>query len=150
MKKLLAVLLLSVSALFAQHGGGGHAGGGGHFGSSPAPRGEYREYHPQREYHGGWHRFGEPERGPFRPYFGVGVRVFVTPICPPRPFVYIGPPVGFYAPGPNFVWVSGHYDWDGYQYVWVDGQWVMTPFYGAVWVNPVYVGGYFHCGYWRH
>jgi hypothetical protein len=165
MKKLFAVLLLSASMMFAQHGGG-HQGGGFH-GNAPTPRPEYRgeqreyrgeqreyrgeqrEYRgEQREYHSGWHRFGEPGHREFRPFYG-GVRIFSTPICPPRVFVYVGPPVGYYSPGPNYVWVAGHYDWDGYQYVWVDGQWVLTPFYGAVWVNPVYVGGYFHCGFWR-
>ena len=100
MRKLFAVLLLSASMMFAQHGGG-HQGGGFH-GNAPTPRPEQREYRgEQREYHSGWHRFGEPGHREFRPFYG-GVRIFSTPICPPRVFVYVGPPVGQYkcaAPG---------------------------------------------------
>jgi hypothetical protein len=26
-------------------------------------------------------------------------------------------------PGPNFVWISGHWKWNGGRYVWMSGHW---------------------------
>ncbi|MFQ5706200.1 MAG: hypothetical protein ACE5HO_02055 [bacterium] len=42
-------------------------------------------------------------------------------------------------PGPNFVWVGGHWKWNGRTYVWASGQWVKKR-KGQVWVP----------GHWRH
>lgn len=47
-------------------------------------------------------------------------------------FVRIGPPpprreVIVQRPGPRHVWVSGYHRWDGRQYVWVPGTWVVPP-----------------------
>lgn len=27
-------------------------------------------------------------------------------------------------PGPNFVWIGGHWKWNGQRYVWTPGHWV--------------------------
>lgn len=38
------------------------------------------------------------------------------------------------APGPDYVWVSGHWKWNGSRYVWVDGYWQKAK-KGSVWVD---------------
>jgi len=49
---------------------------------------------------------------------------------PPAP-VYERAP---YAPGPGYVWLGGHYRWDGYRYVWVPGHYVRPPYGYSSWV----------------
>ena len=55
---------------------------------------------------------------------------------PPRPRpVYIvaaGPPADVVEvvpaqPGPEYVWVAGHYRWDSERYVWFAGHWAQPP-----------------------
>lgn len=41
-----------------------------------------------------------------------------APIPSPRN-EYVPPP-----PGPRMIWESGHWHWDGYQYVWIGGRYV--------------------------
>jgi len=43
-------------------------------------------------------------------------------------FVQVAPPpprreVRFAAPGPDYVWVDGHWAWRGNAYAWVPGSW---------------------------
>jgi hypothetical protein len=49
---------------------------------------------------------------------------------PPPRSVYVQP-----APYPGAVWVEGHWEWNGVQYVWVDGFWT-EPRPGYVYVQP--------------
>lgn len=44
------------------------------------------------------------------------------------------------APGPDYVWISGHHAWEGGQYVWAPGRWDRRPHAGARW----------KAGVWRH
>jgi len=39
------------------------------------------------------------------------------------------------APSPSYVWVTGRYEWNGVEYVWLPGQWEERPFDRAVWVS---------------
>jgi hypothetical protein len=38
------------------------------------------------------------------------------------------------APGPEYVWIGGHWRWQGTEYVWVDGRWDRGPNPRAKWV----------------
>jgi len=73
--------------------------------------------------------------------------------------VGFGPPefrteVAVESPGPGYFWVPGYYDWDGANYVWVQGTWVRPPHEYDVWVAPTYErrGDRFmyHRGHWRN
>lgn len=55
------------------------------------------------------------------------------------------------SPGYGYVWIDGHWDWDGYDWSWVRGRWVRErP--GYVYVAPYYdyvEGRYiYRSGYW--
>jgi len=39
------------------------------------------------------------------------------------------------SPGPNHVWVAGHYSWTSNLWAWVPGAWVTPPQPGAYWVE---------------
>ena len=39
------------------------------------------------------------------------------------------------APSPVYVWVTGGYDWNGVEYVWIPGQWEPRPYDRAVWIS---------------
>ena len=60
-----------------------------------------------------------------------------------------------YAPGPNYLWTPGYWDYGTGGYYWVPGAWVGAPYEGALW-TPGYWGSYnhryrWHRGYWgRH
>jgi hypothetical protein len=59
-------------------------------------------------------------------------------------YVRIGPPpprkeVLVVRPGPEYVWVKGYHRWDGNQYVWVPGSWVVPPRPHARWVDGRWV-----------
>jgi hypothetical protein len=43
------------------------------------------------------------------------------------------------APGPNYVWTSGYWSWQGH-WVWIGGRYVIRPHPHAVWV----------AGHWAH
>ncbi len=61
-----------------------------------------------------------------------GAREVVEPYPPPPPPVRMEePPV---APAPVDVWTPGHWEWNGREYVWAQGQWVEPPYANAVWV----------------
>ena len=64
--------------------------------------------------------------------------------CASRGAVYVGGPpaprVEYYgvAPGPEYVWLPGYYNYGSSGYVWVGGRWGRRPHSGARWVD----GGY--------
>lgn len=62
---------------------------------------------------------------------GAGIEVGVAP--PP-----FRAEVAIAAPGPEFVWVPGFWDWGGQQWVWVSGVWQRPPQPRAHWVRPHY------------
>jgi len=39
------------------------------------------------------------------------------------------------SPGPDYVWVAGHWRWHGRRWVWVRGAWLIPSRRGAVWVE---------------
>jgi hypothetical protein len=46
------------------------------------------------------------------------------------------PPVAqrpYQAPGRGYTWIPGYQRWDGRQYVWTGGRWVLPPRPRAVW-----------------
>ncbi len=61
--------------------------------------------------------------------------VVTAPTEPPPPRVETPPP----APGPSYVWMNGHWGWDGAQYVWTPGHYVVPPTTVARWTP----------GYWQ-
>ncbi len=68
---------------------------------------------------------------------------------PPPP---LGENVGL-PPRPGVVWRRGVWRWDGNDYQWVPGQWVVLPVRQAAWVPGRWVrtrrGWYFVEGHWR-
>jgi hypothetical protein len=60
------------------------------------------------------------------------------------------------TPGPDFVWIGGHYEYgvDAKSYTWKAGSWERPPHPGATWVAPRYEerGGkrIYHAGHWDH
>jgi len=50
---------------------------------------------------------------------------------PPPEVVETIPP----SPGPQYVWVRGHYRWEGSAYVWVPGHWQVPPQGYTEWVS---------------
>jgi hypothetical protein len=69
-----------------------------------------------------------------------------------RPPEYQAEVVGV-APGPNFFWVAGFWEWGGAEYRWVPGRWVVRPYPRAVWVRGHWRGTrngwYWVPGHWR-
>jgi hypothetical protein len=57
-----------------------------------------------------------------------GVAV-AAPVPPPALPAEVAPP----APGPDYVWTAGYYNWNGTAWVWAPGVWVLPPRRGAVW-----------------
>src|SRR5262249_13275820 len=57
------------------------------------------------------------------------------------------------APGPEYVWVRGYWQWTGTRYAWVSGHWVSRPRTTAVWVQGHWVsrgaGWVWVPGHWR-
>jgi hypothetical protein len=76
-----------------------------------------------------------------------GGEVVVSEAPPPPPSETV-----VVAPGPGYVWVAGAWVWNG-RWVWEAGHWAYPPYYGAVWVGPVWVRGPYgwrcHPGHWR-
>jgi hypothetical protein len=48
---------------------------------------------------------------------------------PPVPYEAVPP-----TPGPQYVWVPGHWQYAYNRWVWIRGEWVLAPYAGAVWV----------------
>lgn len=57
------------------------------------------------------------------------------------------------CPGPNYVWIKGHWQWDGMHYQRVHGHWVVRPTVSAMWVNGFWTKHHNHWrwteGYWQ-
>lgn len=57
------------------------------------------------------------------------------------------------SPGVNYVWVKGHWQWDGYRWVRVHGCWIARPHPTAVWVPGCWHEHHHHWrwteGYWQ-
>src|SRR5436189_1653735 len=66
-----------------------------------------------------------------------------APVILNRPLTKPPPPLRVEAtgrpPGPEYVWVSGHYEWNGRQYIWRAGRWVPKPYERAIYME----------GYWE-
>jgi hypothetical protein len=57
------------------------------------------------------------------------------------------------APQPGYVWIEGHWQWNGVRYVWVGGYYV-APRVGFAWVPHRWWRGprgrwHYGAGYWR-
>jgi len=50
-----------------------------------------------------------------------GERVYVREAPPVERVEVIGR-----APGPNYVWVAGRWNWDGRGYAWMPGRWIVA------------------------
>lgn len=76
--------------------------------------------------------------------FAMGVLAVATIGCassPPRRVIYVrrAPPAEIVEvipsqPGPAYVWVRGHFRWDGDDYHWVPGHWQVVPSGYREWV----------------
>ena len=60
----------------------------------------------------------------------LGSCIVAGPIVAPPP---LKKEVRSLKPGPNYVWISGHWKWTGSKYVWVSGYWSKAP-KGKIWV----------------
>jgi hypothetical protein len=74
--------------------------------------------------------------------------VATAPEPPPALPDYQQPP----APGDDYLWTPGYWNYASAGYYWVPGVWVQAPYAGALWTPPYwgFVGGhygFFH-GYW--
>ena len=58
----------------------------------------------------------------------------IVPTQPPPPLVEMSPP-----PSPGYAWDPGRWSWDGAEYVWRSGTYIVQPTNGAT----------FTPGYWR-
>jgi hypothetical protein len=67
---------------------------------------------------------------------------------PPELPVYVQP----LCPAEGYMWTPGYWAWDGNDYYWVPGTWVLVPEVGFLWTPPYWgwEGGryFFHEGYW--
>jgi hypothetical protein len=57
------------------------------------------------------------------------------------------------APGPDYVWIGGYWDWSWGHYAWIGGHWERPDHPRAEWIQPrwehrgdryVFVKGYWH------
>ena len=57
------------------------------------------------------------------------------------------------APGPDYVWIGGEYEWSGISWVWIGGHWGYPPHPHAVWIGGRawhdHYGWHHERGYWR-
>lgn len=57
------------------------------------------------------------------------------------------------CPGNSYVWIKGHWQWDGYRWVRVHGHWVEKPHAEAIWMPGCWCEHHHHWrwteGYWR-
>lgn len=82
------------------------------------------------------------------PYVQGGLAIVVD-VGPPA----IHPEVRVLAPGPEFLWVPGYWDWSERNWLWVSGSWQRPPHAGARWAAPRYrhrAGRWsYYRGHWR-
>ncbi len=64
------------------------------------------------------------------------VQAVIVPEPPPPPLTVVV--VETPTPGPDYLWMSGYWDWSGYQYAWVEAHWE-PPHYGYYWSPPSHV-----------
>lgn len=38
------------------------------------------------------------------------------------------------SPGPDYMWIKGHWRWNDVDWVWVKGRWIKRPSQNAVWI----------------
>ncbi len=57
-------------------------------------------------------------------------RTLIVEKEPPPPMKEVHTP----SPGPNQIWIDGHWEWKKGGYVWVPGHWVKKPKKHSVWV----------------
>jgi outer membrane lipoprotein SlyB len=88
--------------------------------------------------------------------FMINSPTTVTP--PAAPVIYQAPPptpteTVVAAPGPDYVWVDGEWEWGGAGWVWVGGHWMHPPYAGVVWVRGYSWhdrwGWHYERGHWR-
>lgn len=65
---------------------------------------------------------------------------YVEPATETTVWVRVGPPPPRYevvtmAPGPDYIWIVGYYEWNSVEYVWIPGRWERRPSPGARWVR---------------
>ncbi len=83
-------------------------------------------------------------------------------VQPQAPAAYVTvesePPADFeeemgVCPGANYVWIKGHWRWDGFHWVRVHGHWGVRPHATAIWVSGCWTSHHHHWvwteGYWR-
>ncbi len=81
--------------------------------------------------------------------------IYGQPVAAVPSYPAYGPPpeVMVAQPTPDSVWVAGHWEWTGAQYVWFGGYWAVPPPGFRVYVRGVWVergGGYYYRRpYWR-
>jgi len=92
---------------------------------------------------------------------GVALAAMGCVAPPPRPhavYVVAAPPADVVEvvpaqPGPEFIWIGGHYRWDGGRYLWMTGHWAKAPEGYREWVAGHWVrreGGFLWVeGRWR-
>jgi hypothetical protein len=56
----------------------------------------------------------------------------VVNVPPPAAISEHQPP----APGPNYTWVGGYWNWNGSRYTWTAGRWEQTPTTAQAWEPP--------------
>lgn len=81
------------------------------------------------------------------PYYSDSQTEEASEPPPPLPD-YDQPP----APGEDYIWTPGYWNYADGGYYWVPGAWVLAPYVGALWTPPWWGydnGAYvFHAGYW--
>lgn len=76
-------------------------------------------------------------------------QVYVN-VAPPAPIAETRP----MSPGSGYVWIAGHYKWNGYRYVWVNGHYAYRHCTGGYWVAGQWVQGphgrwHYKDGHWH-
>jgi hypothetical protein len=88
---------------------------------------------------------------------GAGTAIYMTP-AQARTFVsvQIAPPPLRHENvliRPGYVWAPGYWRWNGRQYVWIGGRYIVVRA-GQAWVHPYWEQRgprwFYHEGYWRH
>lgn len=71
--------------------------------------------------------------------------VVVTPPPPPPPREEV------VVVRPGYVWAPGYWNWDGFQYVWIGGDWRPLRYRPGPWRGPYWHGPHWHDHgpYWR-
>jgi hypothetical protein len=72
----------------------------------------------------------------------IGIQVGGPPPPPHRDYHRWAPP------SRGAVWIDGHNEWRGGQWIWVGGYYDYPPYPGAYWVPGRYRHGYWRPGHW--